>query len=58
MFFLCFISYLFELTNLIPLLFNSSRNRKTIFKQKKSLFEAFIFVFTMIKKSFDLKPGV
>ena len=58
MFFLCFISYLFELTNLIPLLFNSSRNRKTIFKQKKSLFEVFIFVFTMIKKSFDLKPGV
>ena len=58
-FFLCLISYLFELfTNLSSRLFNSNRNMKTIFKQKKSFFEAFIFVFTMIEKSFNLKLGV
>ena len=59
-FFLCLISYLFELfTNLSSRLFNSNRNMKTIFKQKKkTLFEAFTFVFTMIEKSFDLKLGV
>ena len=58
-YFLCLISYLFELfTNLSSRLFNSNRNMKTIFKQKKSFFEAFIFVFTMIEKSFNLKLGV
>ena len=57
-FFFCLISYLCELfTNLSSCLFNSNRNMKIIFKQKKSFFEAFIFVFTMIE-SFDLKPGV
>ena len=57
-FFFCLISYLCELfTNLSSCLFNSNRNMKTIFKQKKSFFEAFVFVFTMIE-SFDLKPGV
>ena len=58
-YFLCLISYLFELfTNLSSRLFNSNRNMKTIFEQKKTLFEAFTFVFTMIEKSFDLKLGV
>ena len=38
-YFLCLISYLFELfTNLSSRLFNSNRNMKTIFKQKKKHF--------------------
>ena len=50
-FFLCLFFYLFELfTNLSSLLFNSSRNRKTIFKQKYHVLKHLFLCLVWLKK--------
>ena len=50
-FFLCLISYLFELfTNLSSRLFNSNRNTKTIFKQKKRFLKHLFLCLLWLKK--------